>query len=141
MDWNPQCEEALDQMMDTMKENIKHDAEEHARFIGQETVDALSLEIALYKSVMTLNETNKAVIFKKLGPQEGTTIINELEYRARTDVTRILLEDVMKKYDDFPPHIQKAVDKIKKLLDSGQEFNPDELKGLFGDEEDNGGLF
>lgn len=117
--WDKPLEEALDKMVDAFRRSVISDCESFATFRGQEKVTAQGLELALYKSIMTINKTNKAVMFKRLGPAAASDLIQTLEDRAFNDVSMSILEDLEANFDKLPPEIQEVV-KIMRIKFGGK---------------------
>lgn len=116
MVWDKQCEDVLEQMVSIFRKSIITDAEIFSTLRSQNTVTAQGLEIALYKSVMTLNEFNKAILFKKIGPYEATILIKQLEERAIQDVCMGIIDDLEENYNNLPPEVKKIVDLIRESI-------------------------
>lgn len=120
--WDKRCEDSLEQMVSIFRKSIITDAELFAKFRGENTVNSQALELALYKSVMTLNESNKSIMFKKIGP-EAMNLIVSLEKRAIADVSINIIEELEKDLERLPPEIQSIVKEIKKrLMGEDKEF-------------------
>lgn len=106
--WTDESINAVDTLMENVREAIERDAECFAKVEGEEVSERF-LELALYKAIMTLNETNKLVMFKKLGPVSGSNLIASLEMRAITDVTQIMFEDLKKEFGGDIPEQMKDI--------------------------------
>ena len=125
--WEPTCDILLDTMVGIIRDSIIADAEDLANFSNKETVQPFCLEMALYKSIMTLNETNKANILKNFGPEEGFSLIKNLELRAKTDLTKIMVDDLKEQFgDDLPPEIKMVLDMLEKKREEENEDNSDD---------------
>lgn len=114
--WDEGCEKDLDAMLLLIRKSIIADAEAYTQFLNEEKVGPKALEVALYKSIMTLNETIKAVIIKKLGPTDGVHIIQSYESRAMEDVSVSVFDEIMENYDNLPPELKSLMDEIKKAM-------------------------
>jgi len=120
--WDKHCEDALESMVNIFRRSVISDAESFATFRNQNNITAQGLEIALFKSVMTLNESNKAVMFKRLGLVEATSLIKSLEDRAIADVSMSVIEELEENYDNLPPELQEIINLIKdKLREEGNK--------------------
>lgn len=114
--WEKGLDVVLDEMVSVFRKSIISDAETFAKFSNSDTVNAQALEIALYKSVMTLNESNRATIFQRLGPVQGMNLIHSLEDRAIMDVTMNVVEDMEANWDNLPTEVQDLITELKKNL-------------------------
>jgi len=123
MKWDERCTESLDILMDVMKQSIINDAEDFAIHEEVDFVSPQALEIALYKSISTLNATNHATIIKKIGIELGTKLIASLETRAQSHISNILLEEIKEKNGgELPEEVQK----IQELLNEFKKRPPEE---------------
>ena len=119
--WDKECETALDDLLQRLRESFITDAEAYADFMKTDHVDFRGLEVALFKTITTMNETNKAVIIKKMGPDQGYNIIHNFEARASEDVSLAIMDELMEKYDELPEEIQKLIDELKKRGNHNKE--------------------
>jgi len=114
--WDKGLEEALENLVSIFRKSIICDAEAFANFSKSDKVTAQGLEVALYKSVMTLNESNKATIIQKLGPKEAMDMIRRFEERAMLDISMTIMEDAEVNWDNLPPNLQEILTEIKKRI-------------------------
>ena len=111
---DPELKSSLNELMETMKLSLVNEAELFADSIGKDQVDESCLEMALYKSIMTLNQTNKAIIIKKLGIVNGMRFFEELEAQSIKDINGVIIEEIMENYDNLPEELKTLFDEIKK---------------------------
>jgi len=133
--WSENLIKILDGMMDSMRGAIINNAEEYSSFRNTDIVDEQGLEIAIYKSIETLNEANHAAILKKMGPVHGVSLIETLQFKAQKDVGEILMGDLKAQRKDMSPEQNKIIDKVEELqkgLESGKDIG-EGLKELFDD--------
>jgi hypothetical protein len=114
--WDKDCEDALDKMVSIFRKSIIIDAETFASFSNSNNITSQALEVALYKSIMTLNESNKSILFKKMGPIEASKLIQALELKAIEDVSLAVLEELEENFENLPSELQELVKILRKKM-------------------------
>jgi len=112
--WSSDLEKMLENLISILRKSIISDAEDFAKFRNSDSVNAQGLETALYKSVMTLNESNKATMFQRFGPTQAIELIHNLEDQAVLDVTMTVIEDMERNWDNLPQELKDMITQFKK---------------------------
>lgn len=119
--WDKGLEESLDRIVSLFRKSIISDAEAFATFRKSDSVSSQGLEVALYKSVMTLNESNKAIMFQRMWPFDANNLIRSLEERAILDVSLTVMEEMEDNWDSLPQELKDIFSEIKKKINLGKD--------------------
>jgi len=115
--WSKETEESLEIMVSIFREAVISAAERFSDYNEQKEVTAQCLEVGLYESVMTLNETNKAVMFQRMGLLRAMDLINSLEIRAISDVSLSVIQDIEEnRMEEIPEELKGMIEDIKKNI-------------------------
>lgn len=113
--WTKETEDSFNKLIDLFKKSLILDAELYSKFRGLDEVSIQCFEVALYKTVMTLNESNKASIIKKSGP-EGLRMINAFEEKAINDITVEVINGVEIDKLQIPDELKDILNNLKDHL-------------------------
>lgn len=92
--WTIETEDFFNKFISLFKKSIILDAEFYSEFRGfDDEINIQCFEFALYKSVMTFNESIKANIIKNSG-MDGMKLIGVFEQKAINDITIELINEI-----------------------------------------------
>lgn len=116
MDWSRDCELELEKIVDIFRSSIIKNVETFTKINGGDVVEIYGLDISLFKTVMTLNESYKVAIIQMYGPELGLELIRRFENNAINEVSFVIVEDLIKDYEHLPKEVQNLLDLFKQKM-------------------------